>query len=70
MPLKTFYRFVFRDIKFDEDGKLVRSAPLFKDNLPEKPLLTLALDTPESWLSQPIVAKVPLFVYFAHRLEF
>jgi UDP-glucose:glycoprotein glucosyltransferase len=57
MPLKTFYRFVLRDFNFDEKtGNLLSQSPLF-ENLPKKPLLTLALDTPESWFTEPIVAE-------------
>ena len=53
MPLKSFYRFVLNPEPQVKDNALVAPSALFY-GLPENSLLTLNMDTPESWLVEAV----------------
>jgi len=60
LPLKTYYASAVQDtVHFDAQGRVYVPPPSLTD-LPPKRLLTLALDTPESWLVGPTSAKYDL----------
>lgn len=50
-----FYRYVLNpELSFDEDGKLSTSAPAIFHNMPQSALLTLIMDTPQSWMVEAV----------------
>src|SRR2546430_10011327 len=54
MPLKNFYRAVLNpELSFDSDGSILRRSAVFS-SLPQKPLFTLAMSTPENWLVEAV----------------
>ncbi|KNZ76128.1 UDP-glucose:glycoprotein glucosyltransferase [Termitomyces sp. J132] len=53
MPLKTFYRYnLLSSLSYQENGQEVAAQTVF-EGLPIKPLYTLAMDVPLSWLVRP-----------------
>ncbi|GFO47457.1 UDP-glucose:glycoprotein glucosyltransferase 1 [Plakobranchus ocellatus] len=61
MPVKSFYRYVLDpEVTFDQDGGLT-SGPAAKFlDMPQKSLLTLNMDTPESWLVESVTSPYDL----------
>ncbi|XP_060561389.1 UDP-glucose:glycoprotein glucosyltransferase 1-like, partial [Ruditapes philippinarum] len=61
MPLKRYYRYVLNpELKFKADGSLT-SGPIAKfTDLPNKSILTLGMEPPESWLVQAVSAQYDL----------
>ncbi|CAF0760777.1 unnamed protein product [Didymodactylos carnosus] len=72
MPLKSYYRYVF-------DQQQQRPSAIFRD-LPESPILTLGMITPESWMVEAVMSpydldnihlqEVPLGVNANFELEY
>ena len=57
----SYYRFVLEpEIKFTEFGVAVKGPLAAFDHLPLKPLLTLGMDPPESWLVESVEALYDL----------
>ncbi|ESN93236.1 hypothetical protein HELRODRAFT_115758 [Helobdella robusta] len=68
LPLKSYYKFVLdRELYFDDDGELLSNSAIFT-NLPEKSLLTLNMDTPESWFVESIYSPHDLDNIFMHEV--
>uniref|UniRef100_A0A0B7A3W1 UDP-glucose:glycoprotein glucosyltransferase thioredoxin-like domain-containing protein n=1 Tax=Arion vulgaris TaxID=1028688 RepID=A0A0B7A3W1_9EUPU len=61
IPVKSFYRYVLEpEVTFDSDGTLqVGPIAQFLD-MPQKSLLTLNMDTPESWLVEAVTSPYDL----------
>ncbi|GFR77731.1 UDP-glucose glycoprotein glucosyltransferase 1 [Elysia marginata] len=61
MPVKSFYRYVLEpEVTFDSNGMLT-SGPTAKFlDMPQKSLLTLNMDTPESWLVEAVTSPYDL----------
>lgn len=61
MPLKRYYRYVMDpELKFKPDGS-VTSGPVAKfTDLPNKSILTLGMDPPESWMVEAVSAQYDL----------
>lgn len=61
MPLKSYYRYVLdSEIRFTEQGELANSLAARFTDLPHKSLLTLKMDTPESWIVEPVISPYDL----------
>jgi len=61
LPLKNFYRFVLDpEITFDEQGKQAKGPSARFLDLPHKSLLTLKMDTPESWIVEAVTSPYDL----------
>ncbi|XP_005100215.1 UDP-glucose:glycoprotein glucosyltransferase 1 [Aplysia californica] len=61
MPLKNFYRFVLEpEITFDGQGSLSKGPSARFLDLPQKSLLTLSMDTPESWMVGAVTSPYDL----------
>lgn len=55
MPVKRFYQYVLQSsLSFDQDGNLVNDQAAVFKNLPHSALLTLIMDTPQSWLIKAV----------------
>ena len=55
LPLKRFFRFLAQPkLAFSTAGHLLETSKLTFTNLPAAPLLTLTLQTPASWMAQPV----------------
>ncbi|KAL3846980.1 hypothetical protein ACJMK2_017920, partial [Sinanodonta woodiana] len=55
MPLKTFYRYVMEpELGFRVDGTLTAGPTAKFQDLPQKSLLTLGMNLPESWLAEAV----------------
>ncbi|GAM18715.1 hypothetical protein SAMD00019534_018900 [Acytostelium subglobosum LB1] len=61
LPLKTYYSYVVNlDTKFSATGASISEPAGTLVNLPDKKVLTLAIDVPSSWIVKPIIAKYDL----------
>uniref|UniRef100_A0A383VGR8 UDP-glucose:glycoprotein glucosyltransferase n=1 Tax=Tetradesmus obliquus TaxID=3088 RepID=A0A383VGR8_TETOB len=58
LPLKSFYRYALPDFSRDESGRIAMpGAPsAYFNRLPQRRVLTLNLELPESWLVEPVMA--------------
>eukprot|EP00882_Tetradesmus_deserticola_P014252 GHRQ01015150.1.p1 GENE.GHRQ01015150.1~~GHRQ01015150.1.p1 ORF type:complete len:663 (+),score=343.25 GHRQ01015150.1:862-2850(+) len=58
LPLKSFYRYALPDFRCDEQGRITMpGAPsAYFNRLPQRRVLTLNLELPESWLVEPVMA--------------
>ena len=55
MPLKSFYRYVLEpEMVFRPDGSLTLGPSAQFTDLPQKSLLTLGMQPPESWLVEAV----------------
>ncbi|ELU12397.1 hypothetical protein CAPTEDRAFT_227323 [Capitella teleta] len=55
MPLKSFYRYVLEpEVLFSADKSLASGPGAFFKDMPSKPILTLGMDPPESWLVESV----------------
>lgn len=81
MPLKRFYRYVLNpELTFNDAGKLSNSAPAIFHNMPQSALLTLIMDTPQSWMVEAVnspydldnihLAEADGYVYGDFELEY
>lgn len=52
-PLKSFYRYVLEAENKFEDGVLVKPSAFFS-NMPQSPVLTMNIHSPESWMVEPV----------------
>ena len=53
--LFRFYRYVLNpELTFNDAGKLSNSAPAIFHNMPQSALLTLIMDTPQSWMVEAV----------------
>jgi len=71
MPLKSYYRYVLDpepDFNTDAAASLSGSFAQFLD-MPEKPLLTLGMDPPESWLVQAVHSPYDLDNIFLEEVD-
>uniref|UniRef100_A0A8C5I386 UDP-glucose ceramide glucosyltransferase-like 1 n=1 Tax=Gouania willdenowi TaxID=441366 RepID=A0A8C5I386_GOUWI len=61
MPLKSFYRYVLEpEVKFQSDGSF-SPGPMAKFmDMPQTPLFTLNLNTPESWMVESVNTRYDL----------
>ena len=51
LPVKRFYQYILQpEVNFDSDGNIVNDQAATFTNLPHSALLTLIMDTPQSWL--------------------
>ena len=54
-PNNRFYHFVLQpSLNFDKDGNLIHDQEAVFKNLPHSALLTLIMDTPQSWLLEAV----------------
>jgi len=61
MPVYSYYRFVLEpELEFTEDSGSVSGPFAQFDGLPLKPLLTVGMDPPESWLVESVYALYDL----------
>eukprot|EP01113_Clastostelium_recurvatum_P008329 TRINITY_DN1391_c0_g1_i1.p1 TRINITY_DN1391_c0_g1~~TRINITY_DN1391_c0_g1_i1.p1 ORF type:complete len:1486 (+),score=528.58 TRINITY_DN1391_c0_g1_i1:428-4885(+) len=61
LPLKNFYHLVLQEeLEFTQAGQLTAGPSAMLSGLPPARVLTLAMETPEAWLVQPIIAKYDL----------
>lgn len=61
MPLKRYYRYVMdSELTFKPDGSLTSGASAMFTNLPQKSVLTLGMDAPESWMVEAVAAQYDL----------
>ncbi|XP_059174574.1 UDP-glucose:glycoprotein glucosyltransferase 1-like isoform X2 [Physella acuta] len=61
MPLKSFYRYVLEpEVTFDPEGALTHAPVARFLDMPQKSLLTLNMDTPESWLVEAVTSPYDL----------
>ena len=55
MPNKSFFRQVLQpSLTFREDGRLSEGPRAVFQNVPEQPVLTLAMHVPDNWLVEPV----------------
>jgi len=55
MPNKSFFKQVLEPgLSFEEDGKLSPGPKALFQNVPEEPILTLNMHTPDNWLVEPV----------------
>jgi len=55
MPNKSFFRQVLEpSVTFNEDGSLAVGPKAAFHNIPEQPILTLNMHTPDNWLVEPV----------------
>jgi len=55
MPNKSFFKLVLEPgLSFDEDGALSEGPKAVFTNVPEQPILTLNMHTPDNWLVEPV----------------
>ena len=55
MPNKSFFRQVLEPkLLFKEDGSLSEGPRAVFQNIPEQPVLTLAMHVPDNWLVEPV----------------
>eukprot|EP00092_Neocalanus_flemingeri_P004418 GFUD01004753.1.p1 GENE.GFUD01004753.1~~GFUD01004753.1.p1 ORF type:complete len:1525 (-),score=439.73 GFUD01004753.1:373-4947(-) len=55
MPNKSFFKQVLEpSISFNEDGSLAAGPKAAFHNIPEQPILTLNMHTPDNWLVEPV----------------
>lgn len=61
LPLSGYYRYVINtnSFNFNEDGSLRLNGATFTD-LPEVPVLTVAVESPSSWMVQSLVSQYDL----------
>ena len=61
MPLKSFYRYVLEpEMVFRPDGSLTLGPSALFTDLPQKSLLTLGMQPPESWLVEAVRTQYDL----------
>ncbi|XP_064615079.1 UDP-glucose:glycoprotein glucosyltransferase 1-like [Liolophura sinensis] len=61
MPLKNFYRYVLEpEIRFKVDGSYSAGPSAKFTDMPQKSLLTLNMDPPESWLVESVMSPYDL----------
>ncbi|XP_061600047.1 UDP-glucose:glycoprotein glucosyltransferase 1 isoform X2 [Cololabis saira] len=70
MPLKSFYRYVLEpEVVFQSDGSFSRG-PLAKFlDMPQSPLFTLNLNTPESWMVESVRTRYDLDNIYLEEVE-
>ena len=55
MPNKSFFKQVLEPgLVFDDEGKLSPGPKALFQNVPEEPILTLNMHTPDNWLVEPM----------------
>jgi len=55
MPNKSFFKQVLEpSVSFNEDGSLAAGPKAAFHNIPEQPILTLNMHTPDNWLVEPV----------------
>eukprot|EP01117_Protostelium_nocturnum_P013438 TRINITY_DN5014_c0_g1_i1.p1 TRINITY_DN5014_c0_g1~~TRINITY_DN5014_c0_g1_i1.p1 ORF type:complete len:846 (+),score=307.48 TRINITY_DN5014_c0_g1_i1:135-2672(+) len=60
LPLKTYYSSSMSEkLAFDREGRNIGASVKFQ-SVPKDRLLTLAMDTPQSWLVGPVISKFDL----------
>lgn len=61
MPLKSYYRYVLEpEMTFKDDGSLTLGPSAKFTNLPQKSILTLGMQPPESWLVESVRTQYDL----------
>uniref|UniRef100_A0A673B0B5 UDP-glucose ceramide glucosyltransferase-like 1 n=1 Tax=Sphaeramia orbicularis TaxID=375764 RepID=A0A673B0B5_9TELE len=70
MPLKSFYRYVLEpEVVFQADGSF-SSGPMAKFlDMPQSPLFTLNLNTPESWMVESVHTRYDLDNIYLQEVE-
>ncbi|KAM9841989.1 UDP-glucose:glycoprotein glucosyltransferase 1 [Aulostomus maculatus] len=70
MPLKSFYRYVLEaEVVFQADGSFA-SGPMAKFlDMPQSPLFTLNLNTPESWMVESVRTRYDLDNIYLEEVE-
>ncbi|XP_028293284.1 UDP-glucose:glycoprotein glucosyltransferase 1 isoform X2 [Gouania willdenowi] len=70
MPLKSFYRYVLEpEVKFQSDGSF-SPGPMAKFmDMPQTPLFTLNLNTPESWMVESVNTRYDLDNIYLEEVE-
>ncbi|XP_071373528.1 UDP-glucose:glycoprotein glucosyltransferase 1 [Centroberyx affinis] len=70
MPLKSFYRYVLEpEVAFQTDGSF-STGPLAKFlDMPQSPLFTLNLNTPESWMVESVRTRYDLDNIYLEEVE-
>uniref|UniRef100_H2UQ26 UDP-glucose ceramide glucosyltransferase-like 1 n=1 Tax=Takifugu rubripes TaxID=31033 RepID=H2UQ26_TAKRU len=70
MPLKSFYRYVLEpDVLFQADGSF-SAGPMAKFlDMPQSPLFTLNLNTPESWMVESVNTRYDLDNIYLDEVE-
>ncbi|XP_078741871.1 UDP-glucose:glycoprotein glucosyltransferase 1-like, partial [Lampetra fluviatilis] len=70
MPLKSFYRYVVEaDVVFAADGRATAGPAARFVDLPQAPLLTLNMITPEGWLVESVRAAYDLDNIYMEEVE-
>uniref|UniRef100_A0A1A8MQF2 UDP-glucose ceramide glucosyltransferase-like 1 n=1 Tax=Nothobranchius pienaari TaxID=704102 RepID=A0A1A8MQF2_9TELE len=70
MPLKSFYRYVLEpEVAFQVDGSF-SPGPMAKFlDMPQSPLFTLNLNTPESWMVESVLTRYDLDNIYLEEVE-